>query len=257
MKLKLFTAALALGLAASASADTTTVAYDEETQTVTTVATVTSTQNTVEASSAGVLSSASSATNWPETTVTFTLDLDALQSYVESGETGTLTLVSIKTTTVSGGSTTVGVGMSSDGTFVLLNGDSTWYTTSTTLNDLVSSGLTTLAVETGYASGTTITGSTASRPYTWLAATDADGSSVTTISNIVGLGSTGTSAYVSSVSVDSDYVTSFSVTNAPLSLDSAGVGAAAVALAAAVPEPATATLGLLALGALALRRRRA
>ncbi len=255
MKLKLFTATLFLGLTAAASAaTTTTVAYDEETQTVTTV-TDTAATSTVTASSAGVLSSASSATNWPETTVTFTLDLGALQSYVNSGESGTLTLVSITTSN----NTTVGVGMSSNGTFVLLNGDNTWYTTSTTLNDLVSSGLTTLAVETGYAaSGTSLSGTTASnKPYTWLAATNADGSSVTTISNIVGLGSTGTSAYVSSVSVDSSYVTAFSVTNAPLSLDSTGVGAAAVALAAAVPEPATATLGLLALGALALRRRRA
>ncbi len=257
MKLKLFTAALALGLAASASAATTRVAYDESSQTVTTI-TDTAATSTVTASSAGVLSNASSDTNWPETTVTFTLDLDALQSYVDSGEseeTGTLTLVSITTSKNS----IVGVGMSSDGSIVLLNGSNTWYTTSTTLSDLVSSGLTTLAVETGYASsGTSNTGTTVTnRPYTWLAAAAAEGSSVTTISNIVGLGATGASAYVSSVSVDSSYVTSFSVTNAPLSLDSAGVGAAAVALAAAVPEPATATLGLLALGALALRRRRA
>ncbi len=250
MKLKLFSAALALGLAASASATTTRVAYDEETQTVTTI-TDTAATSTVTASEAGVLSNASSDNNWPETTVTFTLDLEALQSYVNSGESDTLTLMSI--TTSSG--YIVSVYMTHTGTIGLMystttNPDTTTnYGGTTALSTLVSNGLTTLAVETEYNSQ--------GKPATYLAATNAEGSSVTMINSSAGLGSTGTSAYVSSVSVDSSYVTAFSVTNATLSLDSDGVGAAAVALAAAVPEPATATLGLLALGALALRRRRA
>ncbi|MCC8022153.1 MAG: hypothetical protein LIO63_09330, partial [Akkermansia sp.] len=89
MKLKLFTAALALGLAASASAGTTTrVAYDESSQTVTTVAD-TSVTSEVTATEAGILSNADptdrgDGTYWVENTVAFTLDLDALQSYVNS-----------------------------------------------------------------------------------------------------------------------------------------------------------------------------
>ncbi len=257
MKLKLFTAALALGLAASASAATTTrVSYDEETQTVTTVAD-TSVTSEVTASEAGVLSNADSTdrgngTYWVENTVAFTLDLDALQSYVNSGESDTLTLVTI-TETQSDRTGSVSVGMTSDGTFVLLDGSTTWYTTSTTLSDLVSSGLTTLVVMTEMSSATDASGR--NMPGTYLYGVDAEGN-VTTISETTGLGYCRTSSYVSSVSVNSDYVTSFSVTNATLTADSSGVGAAAVALAA-VPEPATATLGLLALGALALRRRRA
>ncbi len=255
MKLKLFTAALALGLAASASAATTTrVSYDEETQTVTTVAD-TSVTSEVTASEAGILSNANptdngSSTYWVENTVAFTLDLDALQSYVNSGETGTLTLVTI-TETQSDRTGSVSVGMTSDGTFVLLDGSTTWYTTSTTLDKLVSSGLTTLVVmtEMGPSNGSQ------NMPGTYLYGVDAAGN-VTTISETTGLGYCRATSYVSSVSVASDYVTSFSVTNATLTADSDGVGAAAVALAA-VPEPATATLGLLALGALALRRRRA
>ncbi|MCD8069887.1 MAG: hypothetical protein LUE08_00660, partial [Akkermansiaceae bacterium] len=241
MKLKLFTAALALGLAASASADTTTrVSYDESSQTVTTEAD-TSVTSEVTATEAGILSNANPTDNgssayWVENTVAFTLDLDALQSYVNSGETSTLTLVSITTSN----SHTVGVYMTSDGTIGLLNGTSTWGSRTTTLNDLVSNGLTTLVVMTEMSSETTNNG--ANKPATYLYGVDAAGN-VATISTTTGLGwSSSTAAYVSSVRVDSGYVTSFSVTNATLTADSDGVGAAAVALAA-VPEPATATLG--------------
>ncbi|MCC8021957.1 MAG: hypothetical protein LIO63_08305, partial [Akkermansia sp.] len=86
MKLKLFTAALALGLAASASAGTTTrVSYDESSQTVTTEADT----SEVTAGEAGILSNADptdrgNGSYWVENTVAFTLDLDALQSYVNS-----------------------------------------------------------------------------------------------------------------------------------------------------------------------------
>ncbi|MCC8021784.1 MAG: PEP-CTERM sorting domain-containing protein, partial [Akkermansia sp.] len=183
-------------------------------------------------------------------TVAFTLDLDALQSYVNSGESGTLTLASITTSN----SHTVGVYMTSEGTIGLLNGSSTWSGGgTTTLSDLVSSGLTTLVVMTEMSSATDASGR--NMPATYLYGVDAEGN-VATISETTGLGYCRASSYVSSVSVNSSYVTSFSVTNATLTADSDGVGAAAVALAA-VPEPATATLGLLALGALALRRRRA
>ncbi|MCD8070272.1 MAG: hypothetical protein LUE08_02660, partial [Akkermansiaceae bacterium] len=199
MKLKLFTAALALGLAASASADTTTrVSYDESSQTVTTEAD-TSVTSEVTATEAGILSNANPTANgssayWVENTVAFTLDLDALQSYVNSGESGTLTLVTI-TETQTNRTGSVSVGMTSDGTFVLLDGSSTYITTGTTLSALVSSGLTTLVVMTEMSSETT--GNGANKPATYLYGVDAEGN-VTTISETTGLGYCRASSYVSS-----------------------------------------------------------
>ncbi len=256
MKLKLFTATLFLGLTAAASAATTT--FTDLTSSTTSgnvTLTVNGTTATITASDTSLYTSTD---NQAQSSVSFTLNLtailDALNSGSISGDEDTELL-----TMNYGNANYTGLYLNSSGQLQTRWGSSVYdqgntYTLftydDTTSSYTIASGLNTTTLDDGtvvlaltYTQDmATRSGGTGAKVY------DSTGTALITDSTLASSSNT----TLSSITLNAAYITSASVDSSLLSASDAGAAAAAL-----VPEPATATLGLLALGALALRRRRA
>ncbi len=255
MKLKLFTAALFLGLTAAASAATTT--FTDLTSSTTSgnvTLTVEDTTATITASDTSLYTSTG---GQAQSSVSFTLNLtailNALNSNSLSGNTGLLTM------DYGSSSRYTGLYLNSSGQLQTRWGTSVYTSGNTytlfTYDDesssyTIASGLNTTTLDDGtVVLALTYTqdksnnyGGTGAKVY------DSTGTALITDTELASNSNT----TLSSITLNAAYVTSVSVDSSLLSASDAGAAAAAL-----VPEPATATLGLLALGALALRRRRA
>ncbi len=213
-------------------------------------------QNELTATAAGTLCSAtpgsfSNGSTWFDSTTTFTLNLEALEQLKLTAGT-TKTLLTITLTSAANASTTHTLSLSASTSAT--SGEGTADVLKLYLdNSEKTCDLLTPTVSGTYSivSGTGMTHAT-TKENTFVY--DSVSSTYTALHSNGGIGGTvnQNDLYVSSVKVDKDYVTAFSVTNATLTNNAAGIGAAA----ANIPEPATATLSLLALAGLAARRRR-
>ncbi len=250
MKKKLYTAVIALGLTASASATSLSDA-------VYTVSDTTTSSDTIDVSGTGVSGSF---------TLTFTLDASQLAGLIGSTAeaTDTLTLLASITGNVSSRIIGAEIGTPSDvsdksgvfgaasqaSTGATVTGTSRWSTTGTmsALTAVDFTGATSAAV-------TLIHTDTASTTIVFTY-TLADGTTYTSSGSNSDLKYSAGMGALQTLGINTDIVSSAYLFSGTTTVDDAA-SLNTAAIAALVPEPATATLGLLALGALALRRRRA
>ncbi|MCC8020364.1 MAG: PEP-CTERM sorting domain-containing protein [Akkermansia sp.] len=249
MKKKLYTAVIALGLTASASATSLSDA-------VYTVSDTTTSSDTIDVSSTGVSGSF---------TLTFTLDASQLAGLIGSTAetTDNLTLLASITGNASGRIIGASIGSpsnntSNSGTFLAASQASAgatvaqasrWSTDGTSkLTTVDFTGAMSAAVTLIH---TDTTSTTIVFTYTLADGTTYTGSGTSTsVKYSAGMGT------LQTLGINTDIVSSAYLFSGTTTVDDAA-SLNTAAIAALVPEPATATLGLLALGALALRRRRA